>query len=191
MTEFVLLGSALEFKAKNVKGTVGHISELKTKAGANWRLKVITLRDQSGELSITCWNEDIEKFAHGKEYEVEGLWWKERGDKPGEWNASVGKYTKIKLLQNDNQTLESTPEKNIVSDTMGNQPKLSDASPLLLDFVGTENMLLLQIEKIITDQHKDLGIPINGQQIGMHTREIYLQSKKSNLTKASDIKIEE
>jgi len=64
-------------------------------------------------------------------------------------------------------------------------PKPSEA---LIDFILQENMLLLQIEAVITKQNKDVGLPINGQQIGMHTREIYLQAKKTNLIKASEIK---
>ncbi len=75
-------------------------------------------------------------------------------------------------------------------DRIQDQPKklILDPAPALVDFVYQENKTLLEIEGIITEQHKQLGIPFNGQQIGMRTREIYLQAKKTNLLKASQIK---
>ncbi len=65
--------------------------------------------------------------------------------------------------------------------------KMPPPAPALIDFINQENLTMLQIEAVITLQHKALGIPFNGQQIGMHTREIYLQAKKTNLVKGSQL----
>jgi len=69
-----------------------------------------------------------------------------------------------------------------------NKSSIPKPAPALVDFVQQENLALLQIEGIITLQHADLGIPFNGQQIGMHTREIFQKLLGTNLLKASDIK---
>jgi len=69
--------------------------------------------------------------------------------------------------------------------THANIPELS---PALKDFVLYEDEMLIQIENVIEAHHKSLGIAYNGQRIGMHAREIYLQARKTNLVKASEIK---
>lgn len=81
----------------------------------------------------------------------------------------------------------TSPSTVTPKETSTNKKVILDPAPALIDFVYQENKTLLEIEALIKEMHDQLGIPINGQQIGMHTREIYLQAKKTNLIKASKL----
>jgi len=113
MVEFTPLAEAIKSQAINVKGELSHISELKTGTGqyGEWQMKKITLKDSSGELEIAVWNKDIPKFTSGN-YELINLQWKERSDKPGEWNASIAKNTVVIGLDGTTESpkAEPTPE---------------------------------------------------------------------------------
>lgn len=116
MVDFTPLGQAVQARALNVKGTLAHISELKTGTGqyGEWQMKKITLKDSSGELEIAVWNKDIPKFTMG-DYEIINLQWKERSDQPGEWNPSIAKNTVVMGL--DGTKPEPTPEETPTPET--------------------------------------------------------------------------
>jgi len=189
LTDFQPIDTVIKEHLKNVTGIVVKESDLK--AGTNdkgdWTMKIFTLEDPTGQLELACFgNTQISKLEKGFTYEIENIWWREKEEK---WSASLGDYAKVRKLE---AAATTPPERTDTSKIPPTEPepttKLPKPSLVIVDFVNQENMLLLQIEAIITLQHKALGIPLNGQQIGMHTREIYLQSKKTNLTKASNIK---
>jgi len=94
MVECEVISNVIGNREKEVKGIVVKQSDLKAGTGQNgdWQMKVFTLEDESGQIEITAWNDDIKKLLLGSVYEIEGIWWKEY---EGNWTASLGKYSKV------------------------------------------------------------------------------------------------
>jgi len=139
MVDFAALGQATQFQSINVKGTLSHISELKTGTGqyGEWSMKRIKLKDSSGELEIAVFNKDIEKFTSG-DYEIINLQWKEKN---GFWNASIGKNTIVMGEgATETSTSEQPPERTSTKEIPDTEP-----SSLATDKIPTE-------QKIIHDQ---------------------------------------
>lgn len=66
-----------------------------TKFGKEGRVCNATLRDASGEISLTLWNEDIETVNLGDKIKLENGWCSEFKEKK---QVSTGKYGKIEVL---------------------------------------------------------------------------------------------
>ena len=90
-----------ELKAKqgnvNVKGTIiecGAVREF-NKFGKAGKVMNATLKDDSGTITLTLWNEDVEKINTGYEVEIINGW-------VSEWNnelqLSTGKFGKINII---------------------------------------------------------------------------------------------
>jgi len=67
-----------------------------TKFGKSGQVCSATLRDPSGEISLTLWNEDIEKVQVGSKIKLENGWCSEFRDQK---QLSSGKYGKLEVLE--------------------------------------------------------------------------------------------
>jgi len=154
---------------------------------------------------MVVWGDDIGKLDQGKYYKIESPFWSTYKE---ETQLSLGKYFKLHLadvadlipVDETTPTTNSVPEpppgyhsdgkghwiKNDTTDTT--QSKIPTIPDTLKDFVINEDDFLLQIEEVIEENHKSHGLAVNGLRTGMHAKEIYKEAKKTNLTKASDIK---
>jgi len=183
MSSQISLADARQAMKGDFRAIVITIGELQsgTSEKGDWTKKNITIEDKTARMSFAAWGDEIKLFELGETYDFVQPWFKEYN---GDVTLAIGKYCKVtkaigappREAPPPGQTTIETPKQTIF-----------DPAPALTDFVYQENKALLEIEAIITEQHKQLGVPYNGQQIGMHTREIYLQAKKTNLLKASQI----
>lgn len=167
---------------------VGEVSTGTNERG-EWKKQTATLQDNSGEMSMTLWGDQVGLLDQGKYYKIENPFWSMYKD---EVQLSLGKFGKLHLaditdLLGAAPATESPPGQTQLNPNGQGLPKIP---PILKEFVETEDLLLLWIGQIIVNQHKTFGIPINDQEIGSYKKEIYRLIKKTNLVKASDLKID-
>ena len=150
----------------------------------DWSKTDYILEDTSGEIRITAFNDQIGRLDVGNFYKLEGIKWKKNGEY---WNTSITKDTNI-TQEGETQT---TPEvkteeapKEVPKQTLQILPDISD---LFRDFIQTETRTLLNIELEIRAEVKKYRTGLNDPHIGMLVKEIYRESKKTNLTKASKL----
>jgi len=165
---------------------VGEVSTGTNERG-DWKKQTATLQDNSGEMPMVLWGDQVGKLDQGNYYKIENPFWSVYKD---EVQLSLGKFGKLHLaditdLLGAAPATESSPGQTQLNPNGSNLPKIP---PILKEFVETEDLLLLWIGQIITDQHKTFGVPINNQEIGSYKKEIYRKLKKTNLIKASDLK---
>jgi len=67
-----------------------------TRFGKRTRVANATIKDESGEITLTLWGEDIDKIAIGDRIKVENGWVSEFKNSP---QLSAGKYGKIIKLE--------------------------------------------------------------------------------------------
>lgn len=84
-------------KPVTVKGTIVEISEIKTfpRFGEPGRLQIAVLKDQSGKIELSLWDEETDSFEKGDEIVVENG--KVKSFK-GNLQLSTGKSGKIEKL---------------------------------------------------------------------------------------------
>lgn len=196
MTEFISLSDARQAMKGNFVGTVMAISDLKagSKDGKDWTNKRITIEDTTARITLTAWNDEIKLFEHGKTYEFESCWFQLYKE---DVNLSISKFGKVRLAQmpaEPKQTTMPPPAPNpsqVLDHTMMERKeetnKLPQPSEALIHFVNQEDVLILQINEIVRNNAKDMGIPNNDPFVGLRVKEIYRESKKLNLKKASDV----
>ena len=165
---------------------VGEVSTGTNERG-DWKKQTATLQDNSGEMPIVLWGDQIGKLDQGKYYKIEDPFWSVYKDQV---QLSLGKFGKLHLadvtdLLGAAPATESPPSQTQLNPNGAGLPKIPQT---LKDFVENEDLMLLLIGQIIENDHKAYGIPINGQKIGLHVKEIYREIKKTNLIKASDLK---
>lgn len=70
--------------------------EVVTKFGKRTRVANATIKDDSGEVTLSLWGEDIDKVSIGDKIQIENGWVSEfRGAK----QLSAGKYGKINIVK--------------------------------------------------------------------------------------------
>lgn len=176
-----------------------------TSSEKDYTYKRFTIQDATGDIELTAWNGDIEKFKVGNKYEFTGFWFKEYKNVIG---LAVGKGGKNKLIGTtitdipQEQTTLPEPNNNINENNIkdvknidfkkladaAQAPQLPEIGPNLAVFSEEQCIQLLQIEKIVKEtQSKFAPTEIqSGQKVGMHTKEIYRESKKFKFEKASE-----
>lgn len=164
---------------------VGEVSTGTNERG-EWKKQTATLQDNSGEMPMVLWGDQVGKIDQGKYYKIENPFWSVYKD---EVQLSLGKFGKLHLAEITDllgaaPTTEPAPSQTQLEPNGSTLPKIP---PILKEFVENEDLLLLWIGKLIENQHLVFGIPPNEIRVGMHTRAIYDQIKKSNLIKASDL----
>ena len=186
--EYELIDVAKAKKKGGIIIKVIGIGEVSTGTGSNgdWKKQTATLQDNSGEMPMILWGDQVGKMDQGKYYKVEDPFWSVYKDQV---QLSLGRYgnlhlTDVTALLEAAPTTESAPNQTQLNPNNSGLPKIP---PILKDFVENEDLLLLWICQLVEDQHKTFGISINGQKVGLHVKEIYKEIKKTNLIKANDL----
>jgi len=162
-----------------------------TSSEKDWTNKRFTITDNNDEIELTAWGDEIEKFKVGNKYEFTGFWFKEY---KGTMQLSVGKGGKVNLIGTTITDIpkEQTPLQKHVDDDIAKSYKegvpLPEIGPNLAVFSEEQCIQLLQIEKIVKETMTKFAPDKihEGQKVGMHTKEIYRESKKFKFEKASD-----
>lgn len=184
MSEFIPLSQALEDGKGNFIAKVIAVSDIKegAKDGRAWKKQTATLKDNTAEVKITMWNEDVNMLTLNKTYQFESLMWKEY---QGKNQPQTGKYTQIQLV--DDMTLSNTSSHDVAvpESIPGDIPKLPEFPEDICKIIQMRAVELLQIEDNVVkilEQYRPREVN-NGQKIGMMTRTIfsYLHDAKVNM----------
>jgi len=70
--------------------------EVVTKFGKKTRVANATIRDDSGEITLSLWGDDIERVAIGDKVQIENGWVSEFKGTP---QLSAGKYGKLSVVK--------------------------------------------------------------------------------------------
>lgn len=89
----------------NVEGTISDVGEVREfdRFGRTIRVATATLKDNSGEINISLWNEDIDKVKKGCKVSVTNGFVKEF---QGEPQLTAGKFGKIEVIGKGKVTKE-------------------------------------------------------------------------------------
>ena len=188
--EYELISVAKAAKKGGIIVKVIGVGEVSTGTGSNgdWKKQTATLQDNSGEMPIVLWGDQIGKLDQGKYYKIEDPFWSVYKDQV---QLSLGKFGKLHLADVTDllgAAVPATEPPPTQTQLTRNGFKLPKIPQTLKDFVENEDLMLLLIGQIVDDNAKSYGIPANGQRTGLHVKEIYRQIKKTNLIKASDLK---
>lgn len=190
--EYELIHTAKANKKGGIIVKVIGVGNVETGVGSSgdWKKQIATLQDNSATIDMVIWGDDVGKLDQGQYYKIENPFWSTYKD---ETQLALGKYAKLHLTEEVALLpANGTPPTPTVASpevpTSTTQSKLPTIPDTLKEFVIHEDDFLLQIGQIIEANHKQHGIVINGQKIGLHVKEIYREAKKTNLVRASDIK---
>jgi len=92
-----------------VEGTVKDISETRefNKFGRNIRVATAALEDESGDIKMSLWNQDIDKVGVGDKIKVSNGFVKEF---QGEKQLTAGRFGKIEVLEKGKGVKKAKPE---------------------------------------------------------------------------------
>ena len=124
MSEFTTIAIAKQRKSGNIMFKVISLGELKsgnTKTGTPYQKQDVVIKDSSGAMNLTLWNEHIGLLEPGLYYSLENAWW---SDYKGDIQVSLGNYYE----------LEKISESKFVNSTANpNQPTIEQAAKTLGD----------------------------------------------------------
>ncbi len=201
-TEFQTLKECIEAKKGAFIGVVIKESDLSagTSQNGDWTKKTFTLQDATADVEILVWNDDIKQFKIGNKYEMIGVYWKKYNEN---WNANYSKYSSAKLIgtsTTQEQTtmpepdpagrLEEPTQKGVDFNKLAKEQitSLPEMGASFEEFSEQQCIQLLQIEQTVKRMMTkfDPNKIQEGQKVGMHTKEIYRESKKFKFEKASE-----
>lgn len=139
-----------------------------------WERQVCTLKDNSGKIELTLWNEDVGKLDQGQHVKLEGLFWKPYKD---ELTPNWGKYTKVALASADDllEHKEGDTESPRQAASQTALPGLEDSIQKL---VHADTILIAQIETEVSKTLKSVSTgEVRGDKVGMITRMIFYRLK--------------
>ena len=89
----------------NVEGTISEIGEVKSfnKFGRELRVANAILKDDSGTIKLTLWNDDVSKFKEGDKIKIENGYVNEF---QGESQLTAGKFGKMVLAEGGESSQE-------------------------------------------------------------------------------------
>ena len=120
-------------------------------------------KDETGTITMTLWNDDIDKVSVGNKVHITNGWVSEW---QGELQLSTGKFGKLEVVDNGSaETADETVEKPIneavEEDLVDNPPKSDAGSHILTDDEKVEEELLEElgaeeetIEESVTEDEK-------------------------------------
>jgi hypothetical protein len=169
MTDFVTIAEAKRQLKGNILFKVISLGELKTgntKTGSTYEKQDAVIKDNSGAMNLTLWNESIGKLDPGTYYSLESAYWTEYKN---EAQLSLGNYYELKKIteeeftglqmQDPNQTTiaQSAKTAGDVSPqlTVGVSQKLDE---ILHEIDLIKNMVEPLFKKMVDDQ---IGVKIN------------------------------
>jgi len=101
----------------NLIGTVTEIGDTREfeKFGKTGRVANAKLKDESGEVTLTLWNDDIDKVKAGDKIEIENGWVSEW---QGELQLGTGKFGKLNVMDKDEGEHILTDDERTESDAL-------------------------------------------------------------------------
>ncbi len=170
-------------------GVIQHVSELKAGTGKNgdWTMKKFTIKDPSGEIELVAWNDEIARAQTfvGKKCEFKSFWFKEY---EGNTSLAFGNYGAVSIVEEVIEGVKITTKPETKEELKPiHIEKLSPISDIFKDMITQETITLLQIEQEVKQVMKTFEPHLVDAKVGMFVKEIYRESKKSNLTKASKL----
>jgi len=145
MPDFISIKEAKALRKGNIVFTVVSLGELKsgtTKSGDEWQKQVAVIKDDSGAMNLTLWNETIGKVIDGKYYTLENAYWTEYKDEP---QLSLGKFYKL------NET--SQLEEPTLDETLVREPQKSSPQEKLE--TATQNEMIARIFDMTKEMYHD------------------------------------
>jgi len=109
------------------------------KFGKPGRVCNAKVKDESGEVTLTLWNEDIDKVKVGDQIHITNGW---VGDWQGELQLSTGRFGKLEVVGNKEVTKDETEESTI---TEAN--KSDEGEHVLTEDEATEEEILDNVEE--------------------------------------------
>jgi len=172
MTEFTTIAIAKAQKKGNIKFKVISLGELKqgtTKKQEPYQKQDAVIKDSSGAMNLTLWNEHIGLLEAGFYYSLENAWW---SDYKGEAQLSLGNYYELeKISESDfvnssadesQPTLEqsSAPPATVPATTPGTPPPrlvgMEDKIDAILhEFDTVKPMIEALFKKMVDQQLED------------------------------------
>ncbi len=159
-TEFLKITEAKQALKGAFIGTVIKASDLKsgTKDGRDWTKKVFVVQDDSADVELVTWGDEIKLFAVGQKYEFVNPWWKTY---EGKVSVSIGKYGSAKVIGSAN-TEEPIPRSTIQQQIApSNSPKADGTKcphgkPTLEDYV-CKKCLVSYYEGLVKEMRQNIG----------------------------------
>lgn len=150
-------------------GVVTKQGDLKsgTKEGTDYSYKKFTLHDITGDIELTAWNNDIEKFVIGGKYEIINAWCKEYKGK-----LTLGiQYAEVRfIVKADVQaTMEELPDKKNAAPKL----KLGEFNDDMKGIVSAETVTMLMIRKRVIDTIEPFDKDPNQGMVWQMTEKIY------------------
>ncbi len=137
MTEFTTIAIAKAQKKGNIKFKVISLEELKqgtTKKQEPYQKQDAVIKDSSGAMNLTLWNEHIGLLEAGFYYSLENAWW---SDYKGDAQLSLGNYHQLEKISESDFVNSSADE---------SQPTLEQSSASPATTPGTPPPRLVGIE---------------------------------------------
>lgn len=192
MTEdFVKIAAAKEALKGSFKGVIIKAGDLKsgTKEGKDWTKKIFVIEDDTGQVDLVTWGDEIKKFSVGYTYEIVNPWWKTYENKI---TVQVGNYGTAKVIGSEKAIPDTPPppkEQTVISPPKTEKPdeskieKLSD-NELETVVEATKKILAIslavgkELEKVTEDPDRTFVMEA--------TKIIYDKFFATNFKKASD-----
>lgn len=193
MTEdFVKIAAAKEALKGSFKGVIIKAGDLKsgTKEGKDWTKKIFVIEDDTGQVDLVTWGDEIKKFSVGYTYEIVNPWWKTYENKI---TVQVGNYGTAKVIGSEKaipdtppppkeQTVQSPPK----TEQKPDESKIEKLSDNELETVveATKKILAIslavgkELEKVTEDPDRTFVMEA--------TKIIYDKFFATNFKKASD-----
>lgn len=158
MSEFTSIVNAKQQKNGSIKFKVISLGDLKsgtTKAGAAYQKQIAVIKDSSGVMNLTLWNEHIGLLEPGLYYSLENAWW---SDFKGETQLSLGNYFELEpISETDFINSTATPNQPTIeqsTQTAGDTP-LSLNESILHELEIIRGCVEALFKKMVDDQLED------------------------------------
>lgn len=146
MSDFISIKEAMTQGKGNFRFIVVSLGKLKsgtTKTGNEWQKQIAVIKDESGAINLTLWNNDIGKIIDGKSYTLENAYWTEYNGEP---QVSLGKFHKLHEISGLNSSTE----------TVDTPPAYGSTSTHVQEeFVVTQNEMIVRIYDMTKEMYHD------------------------------------
>lgn len=129
MTEFTTIAIAKAQKKGNIKFKVISLGELKqgtTKKQESYQKQDAVIKDSSGAMNLTLWNEYIGLLEAGFYYSLENAWW---SDYKGDAQLSLGNYHQLEKISESDFVNSSADESQPTLEQSSTPPPTTPGTP--------------------------------------------------------------
>jgi len=148
LPDFISIKEAKTLGKGNIRFIVASIGELKIghkKTGDEWQKQIVVIKDASGAMNLTLWNETIGQIIDGKSYTLENAYWTEYNDEP---QLSLGKYYKLNEISQ--LPINDGFEGEVVTQTTSIEKKTQEKFQ-----EATQNEMIARIFDMLEEMHQD------------------------------------